>query len=103
MFRKPNLFAALLSFFAVIGSASQKFLEIPIARSKGPVSLGGKSRGFHAPLVSQNHQVYDDGLFTPFDDLSTLSENEYALLSHPAFPAHSIRIKKAKFCDGGVK
>ncbi|KAG6890873.1 hypothetical protein C0992_012009 [Termitomyces sp. T32_za158] len=99
LLRRLHLFTALLSFFTVIVYATQK---LPIARSKEPILRGDSRRGFHAPFVSQNHQVYDEGLFTPFEDLSALSQKEYVLLNHPAFPAHSVRIKKTKFCDEGI-
>ncbi|GLB36810.1 putative peptidase S10 family protein [Lyophyllum shimeji] len=47
--------------------------------------------------------AYDEGLFTPLEDLSVLSETEFTQLSHPAFPDHGVRIKKTPFCDHTVK
>jgi len=35
-------------------------------------------------------------------DLSALSTNQFSILSHPAFPGRSARIKKSSFCDGEV-
>jgi hypothetical protein len=32
-----------------------------------------------------------------------LSESAYTVLSHPAYPRHSVRVKKSRFCDGGVE
>ena len=52
-------------------------------------------------LIAYN-QNYDDGLFTPAGDLSVLSQDSFTMLGHPAFPAHSVRIKKSSFCDGNV-
>ncbi|KAG6873261.1 hypothetical protein C0995_001035 [Termitomyces sp. Mi166 len=97
-------FAALLFLLAEFVSTSQKSIGIPNAWPKQLISSleGGPNRGFHASSASQKHQHYDDGLFTPVEDLSALSQNEYTLLGHPTFPAHSVRIKKTKFCDGGV-
>ncbi|KAI0686213.1 serine carboxypeptidase [Earliella scabrosa] len=46
---------------------------------------------------------YDDGLFTPFENLHALSVSEYTTLRHPQFPAHSVRIKESRFCDGEVR
>ncbi|KJA15144.1 hypothetical protein HYPSUDRAFT_48669 [Hypholoma sublateritium FD-334 SS-4] len=64
--------------WAVLGSAQQTFLG--------------------------NQYSYNDGLFTPAEDLSTLSENEFTTLAHPAFPRYSVRVKKSSdFCDTTVK
>ena len=46
---------------------------------------------------------YDDGLFTPFEDLHALSTTEFTTLSHPLFPNYGVRIKESDFCDGTVK
>lgn len=35
-------------------------------------------------------------------DLSSLASEHFTTFSHPAFPGRSARIKKSKFCDGGV-
>ncbi len=56
---------------------------------------------FQVPKT-QGYDSYDAGLFTPFEDLSALSTSNYAHLSHPYFPRHSVRIKKSTFCDGSV-
>ena len=36
------------------------------------------------------------------DDLKLLSNNVFTVLSNPAFPKHSVRIKRSDFCDGTV-
>ncbi|KDQ13471.1 hypothetical protein BOTBODRAFT_146116 [Botryobasidium botryosum FD-172 SS1] len=36
-------------------------------------------------------------------DLSSLSTTVFSRLSHPAYPGHSVRIKKSDFCDQTVK
>ena len=40
--------------------------------------------------------------FRPFE-LASLSHQEFTTFSNPVFPGRSLRIKKSKFCDGGVK
>ncbi|KAJ7259665.1 serine carboxypeptidase [Mycena rebaudengoi] len=54
-------------------------------------------------VTSSRVSAYDDGLFTPMEDMSFLSEREFSVLEHPAFPNHSVRIKKSTFCDGTVQ
>ncbi|KAF9527152.1 serine carboxypeptidase [Crepidotus variabilis] len=48
---------------------------------------------------------YDDGLFAPLEDLSRLSDLHFTTFGHPAFPGHSIRMKRSEsaFCDKTVK
>lgn len=46
---------------------------------------------------------YDDGLFTPLEDFSSLSTTDFTSLRHPLFPDYSVRIKKSNFCDGTVR
>jgi hypothetical protein len=48
-------------------------------------------------------QSYDEGLFTPFEDLQALSSSEFTSIGHPLFPNHNVRIKKSHFCDESVK
>ncbi|KAF8959809.1 serine carboxypeptidase [Flammula alnicola] len=45
---------------------------------------------------------YADGLFTPIESLSGLSDAEFATLGHPFFPHYSVRVKKSQFCDQTV-
>jgi hypothetical protein len=47
--------------------------------------------------------AYDDGL-APSDHnrLDALAVDAYTTLSHPAYPSHSVRVKKSSFCDGNV-
>ena len=58
---------------------------------------------FASAQVLFQQQPYDAGLFTPFENLSALSETESTSLSHPFFPSYGVRVKKTKFCDGAVK
>ena len=46
---------------------------------------------------------YDDGLFSPVEDLGVLSVSEFTTLGHPLFPDYNVRIKKSDFCDGTVR
>jgi hypothetical protein len=48
-------------------------------------------------------QKFDVSSFTPFGSLSSLSEENFASLTHPAVPGYGVRVKKSKFCDGAVK
>ena len=75
--------------------ASQHPLATSKALNKAPT----------APLtfLPNAYHVYDEGLFTPFEDLSALSESDFTHMSHPIFPRYAVRIKKTKFCDGTVK
>lgn len=47
--------------------------------------------------------MYDSGLFSPVENLSTLSDTDFTTLSHPAFPHHGVRIKKTSVCDDTVQ
>ena len=49
--------------------------------------------------------TYDAGLFTPLEDFRSFSETEFSTFGHPAFPRHSVRIKKnpKEFCDSTVR
>ncbi|KAI0635405.1 serine carboxypeptidase [Trametes polyzona] len=48
---------------------------------------------------------YDSGfaLLTPLGDLDALSETTFTRLGHPAFPKHSVRVKRSRFCDEQVR
>jgi len=55
------------------------------------------------PVPLNTHHAYDDGLFTPMEDLSSLSQTDFTVISHPFFPNVGARIKKTRFCDQTVK
>ncbi|KAJ7723704.1 serine carboxypeptidase [Mycena olivaceomarginata] len=59
--------------------------------------LSGQISGI--PQIS----AYDEGLFTPMEDMNALSETTFHVLSHPVFPNYNVRIKKSSFCDNTVK
>ncbi|KAG6909081.1 hypothetical protein DXG01_002062 [Tephrocybe rancida] len=92
----------LLLFLATTTSASQQVLGKPNTRTN-PTPPSTARYNPYASFKSQEYQLsYDDGLFTPLEDFSVLSANEFTSLSHPAFPAHGVRIKKTTLCDQGV-
>lgn len=55
------------------------------------------------PFAFGSKASYDSGLFTPFEDMSLLSTEEFTTLGHPLFPNYDVRIKKSDFCDGTVR
>ncbi|KAF7340325.1 Carboxypeptidase [Mycena venus] len=75
----------LFQLFFVLANASQTVLR-------------GPTIGIPRVLAA-----YDEGLFTPMEDMNLLSETDFSVLSHPAFPNYNVRIKKSAFCDDTVK
>ncbi|KAF9467031.1 serine carboxypeptidase [Collybia nuda] len=57
---------------------------------------------FTQQATDYSAQQYDEGLFTPFESLSLLSETEFTNIQHPVFPHYNVRIKKSHFCDPTV-
>ncbi|KAI0744981.1 serine carboxypeptidase [Earliella scabrosa] len=69
----------------------------------GTLGIIASARGAQEVLkefLPSSLAVYDEGLFNPVEDLSSLSALEYTTLRHPNFLAHSVRIKQSRFCDG---
>ncbi|EIN13164.1 serine carboxypeptidase [Punctularia strigosozonata HHB-11173 SS5] len=90
-----TLCSLCLSLAAVVGAQ-----QFPLFAS-GPTSIHplGNADPYDVKLTS-----FDSGLFSPVEDLNVLSYDTYTTLSHPAFPKHSVRIKRSSsFCDGTVK
>ena len=52
--------------------------------------------------MQQPLRMYDEGLFTPVEELNILSASAFTTLQHPAFPNYEVRIKKSNWCDGTV-
>ena len=77
-------------------------IEAVLASQHPLVTLKASNTVPHTFLPSAYH-AYDEGLFTPLEDLSALSESVFTHMSHPIFPHYGVRIKKTKFCDGTVK
>ena len=73
---------------------------VPVAASR----TNGVGASYSPPLLQEERpfSMYDAGLFTPFEDLHALSSEGFSTLRHPAFPRHSVRVKKSHFCDGNV-
>lgn len=67
--------------------------------------LGSKrSKAASSHAQSAYAVPYDDGLFTPIEDLSVLSFDSFTTLSHPSFPEYSVRIKRTVFeCEPDAK
>ena len=66
-------------------------------------SLALASNSVSAQGYQTAFKAYDEGLFTPFEDLHALSSSKFTTLSHPAFPLHNVRVKESNFCDGNVR
>jgi hypothetical protein len=49
------------------------------------------------------YNAYDDGLFTPFEDLKYLSDDQFTTFEHAFHPGYGVRLKKSHFCDETVK
>lgn len=57
-----------------------------------------------AVLPDLRGHARNNGAFSPsVDDLGALSHYGFAMLQHDAYPKHSVRVKKSKFCDGTVE
>lgn len=56
-----------------------------------------------AAHVATPFDPFDAGLFTPLEHMSRLTTDEFTTLTHPAFPRHRVRMKKADWCDPAVK
>lgn len=86
------LFKSIVGAFAAVGAAAAFQHQIPFTASKD-------NAHYDIKLAS-----YDAGMFTPVEELNVLSQDSFTTLAHPAFPNHSVRIKKStQFCDGDVK
>ena len=68
-------------------------------------SVVDASLNLQRPLKSDDvpFASYDEGLFTPIEDLGLLSSSEFMVIGHPLFPDYNVRIKKSGFCDGTVR
>ncbi|THH16795.1 hypothetical protein EW146_g3910 [Bondarzewia mesenterica] len=76
-----------------------------VAYDQRPFSTSNFASGVNRTFTATTPQWqagYDAELFSPAETLSSLSSSEYTVLSHPMFPSHSIRIKRADFCDATV-
>jgi len=94
--------AVVLSIQLVIAVGSQSFFSLNAPRYKDSSNPHRNSNDHpHADWGVS----YDAELYTPLEDFSSLSENGFTTFGHPAFPRHSIRIKKttSDFCDETVK
>lgn len=65
--------------------------------------IENKVRGHESRPPARRCYCYTYRTYTRTLEITTLSHEHFTILSHPAFPGRSIRIKKSKFCDGDVK
>ncbi|KAJ7073301.1 serine carboxypeptidase [Mycena belliarum] len=75
---------ALVLLFSAIANAYQTAFSNPVSGS------------FRA-------STYNEGLFTPMEDMNVLSETEFSVLGHPEFPNYGVRIKKSAVCNDTTK
>lgn len=90
-------------FFAAVTSANQaqSVFKPNLPSYKKQTRVAGQSPKFNAKWAAS----VDTGLFSPVEDLSYVPEDVFTTLEHPAFPKHSVRIKKSPsgFCDDSVR
>lgn len=88
----PDMHSLLLSL-ALLGLAPVVFAQqLPLVSSS---SL--------ATSRASAYDAYDDGLFTPFEDLKSLSDDQFTTFRHAFHPGYGVRLKKSHFCDETVK
>ncbi len=86
---------------------------LPLAWALLPV-LGDFAEDARDPLNALPKQYADQVTFNSYSahvqqqgadihDLAQIPSDNYVTLTHPAFPHHSARFKKANFCDPTVK
>ena len=80
--------------------SSFSLLSLAILGHASSQSVLGLKHPANSYAQSAYAAPYDDGLFTPVEDLSALSTDSFTTLSHPFFPNYSVRIKQTTFdCD----
>lgn len=84
-----------------LSSFSLLSLAIHVLGHASSQSVLGLERPAADPYAQAAYAApYDDGLFTPVEDLGALSAEAFTTLDHPSFPGYSVRIKKTVFeCD----
>jgi hypothetical protein len=96
-----ELVFALVAFGSV--HASQ---EHPAYLAQGPGNILPDGRNPQADVTAKTGIVgrgQPRNPHTPIEDLSALTEADFAHMGHPLFPRHNVRIKKTAFCDKTVK
>lgn len=81
------------------------FLNLPQQCLVALVAVGAAAKSaLKGPATFGEHvdDVQSPQLLRAPDDLRLLSDDAFSVLSHVAFPRHSVRIKKSDFCDGTV-
>jgi len=77
-------------------------LTTSVYGAQRPVIIPGGPADTQHGGIAAPFDKFDAGLFSPLGDLNALSVSGFTTLSHPAFPKHSVRVKKSHFCDGKV-
>ncbi|KZT67101.1 serine carboxypeptidase [Daedalea quercina L-15889] len=88
----------VFTFYASLAVAVQR----PFAARRAHIRANIVPSSDPLPALADATNAHDAALFTPFEDLESLSDAEFTTLRHFAFPKHSVRIKKSHFCDGSV-
>ena len=93
--------ALSLQLVVVLGSSPTQSFFSSNLRYKDNVSTRHSDSHLNTDWASS----YDAGLFSPLEDFNSLSETKFSTFGHPAFPRHSVRIKKTPkdFCDSTVR
>ncbi|PPQ84537.1 hypothetical protein CVT25_007607 [Psilocybe cyanescens] len=105
MFWSNTILAGLISWGTITFAQQdyQRVLSKGDSRAQiGHLNIDSRLNHFPCPNAG-GYELYTDGLFTPVEDLSILSETEFTKLSHPEFPRYGVRVKKSTFCDETVK
>ncbi|KAF9493039.1 serine carboxypeptidase [Pleurotus eryngii] len=55
------------------------------------------------PIFRGSGGHYDSELFNPVEALDALSDKEFSVLGHPAFPNYGVRIRRTRWCDDTVR
>ncbi|OCH89475.1 serine carboxypeptidase [Obba rivulosa] len=99
----PRVLSVLGLAAIACGSVQQPFFN-PAGQPRIPGSFAKPQHAVKtAPSFGAGFEAYDAGLFTPFEDLSALSTEEFTTLAHPLFPHYNVRIKQSTFCDGSAR
>ncbi|KAF9220866.1 serine carboxypeptidase [Gyrodon lividus] len=89
--------------FVSLRAQALNLLSLAIVGSASAQAILGLKQPATKSYAQSYAASYNDGLFTPVEQLSALSVNSFTTLSHPIFPNYNVRIKQSdSFCDGTV-
>lgn len=94
-----------LSVFAVIAVAARKHGPLQYPLLSHGTDIAELSPWNKADILPDlRRQSPEDGRFnSAAEALNALSGDAFTTLQHHAYPRHSVRVKKSKFCDGNVE